>query len=153
MRSGESRVDRDLFPGTVDIGPADAVRGGQLIDLPQFPRLTRIPVMVKNADFADALRGVVRELPRNHDFRDAIGIDISSRAVDGMRKVGRQHVSLPARVLEPYEIKAARGERDDIGFAVMIEIDHDGLIAAFQAGGDGVFGKRKRSGLGGQGDG
>ena len=152
MSAGQNGIDGYLLPGSVKIGPTDSMRCGQFIDLLQFPWLTRIAVMMQNAHFADAFRGVVREFPRDNDLGNAIVINVLRGAVDQVCQTGGEHVRLPCRIFVPHQIGISGSQPDNVGLAVMVQVGDHYLIAALQPGGNGVFGELQR-GLRQQGSG
>jgi hypothetical protein len=86
-----------------------------------------------------------------HDFGNAVAVHIPGRQIDHAGEILGDDVALPAGILEPYQFGHAGGERDEVGFAVVVHVDRHDLVAACQAGGDGVFGKAggRRGGKGG----
>src|SRR5665213_548340 len=107
--------------------------------------------MAQYAYLADALRRIVCKLPGDHDFGDAIAIDILSRAVDHVGKAGDQDVPLPGGVFVPDQIGAALRERDYVGLAVVVQIGDGYVITAAEIGSDFVRGEGERLGGGGKG--
>ena len=55
LQAGERRVDGNLVPRAVDIGPADAVRARNRVYLRELPGLARISLMLQHAHLANTL--------------------------------------------------------------------------------------------------
>ena len=139
LRAGERRVDQHLLAAAVDIGPAQAVRGGEAVDLRGRPGLARVAVVLQHRDHADAVLRLVGELAGQHDLGDAVAIGVPGRAVDHARLIADDDVPLPGRVLEPEQLLHAAGQRDQVGLAVVIHVGDDHLVAALQIGGERVL--------------
>ena len=103
--------------------------------------LKRIGAGAKNADNADGVLGFIVEFAGENNFV------ADHRAVDHAGLAGGENVALPARVLIPDEFAHAAGERDEVGFAIVVDVGDNYLIAATEVGGDAVLdeGRGRRS--------
>ncbi len=117
------------------------MRCGNAVYLSDLPRLKRVGPVLQNRNDPDALPGVIGELMREHDFRDAVAIGVPGREVDHVRQVDGEHVPYPRRILIPDQLLHPAGECDDVGFAILVQVGNHYLIAALQVGGDQMLGE------------
>ena len=148
-RAGEWRIHQPSLAVAIDV-PSEAVRRRTPIDFAHRPRLRRIGTVGENRNDTRTLIGARREAGRDRDLGDAVAVEIGRRNVDQTREARREDVTRPRRIFEPDQFRQVARDRDQIGFAVAIEIGGDDLIAAAEACRDFVRRKsRKRRLVGG----
>lgn len=94
----ERRVDHDLLSRPVNVGPAEAVRRRDRIELLQLPSLARVAIVVQNAYFTQAFRGVIGEFPFHDDVWYAVRSWVTRGAVDHRTQTRNENVALPGGV-------------------------------------------------------
>src|ERR1022692_1316388 len=146
---GQRLVDHYLLAAAVDIGPPQAVGSGQPVDLPDAPRLARISIVPEHGYDASAVFGILGKAGGQHDFGNAVAVHIPGGQIDHAGKVASDDMALPTGILEPYQLRHAAGERDQVDLAIVVHVDRHYLVAACQAGGDGMF-CEVRGGRGGE---
>src|SRR4051794_6444700 len=87
---------------------------GDRIELLQLPWLARVAIVVQNAYFTQAFRGIIGELPFNDDVWYAIRSWVTGRAIDHGTQTRNKNVALPAGVLIPDKRGPSRSERNDV---------------------------------------
>ena len=63
---------------------------------------------------------------------------LACAALTNARKIARDDVALPGRILEPDQVGHAARQRNEVDLAVVIHIARHHLIAASEVGGDGM---------------
>ena len=125
------------MPSPREVDPADAVDGGDAVDLARGPGLPRVGSALEDEHIADALLRHGLEIVAHGDFRNAVAIVIVDIEVDGAGNVLDDDVALPGGILEPGEFGAALVHHDEVGAAVAVEVGGDKLVAHLQGVGDG----------------
>ncbi len=144
LGADQGRVDYHSLAAAIDIGGAQAMGSGELVDFLDAPGLARVAVVAQHGDLPQATAGLHGEFAGEHDVRDAAAGRIDHRAVDHTGQAGGDDVALPGGILIPDQLRHAAGERDQVGLAVAIEVCRDHLVAALEIAGDGMFGKARR---------
>ena len=138
---GERGVDDD-GAAAGGVGDAEAVGGGDAVDFAGGPGLADVGAGGEDGDDTLAAGGFVFETAGEDDLQLAAGLE--DRAVDHAALVGCQDVALPGGVFEPDEFLHAAGQGDEVGFAVLVEVGGDHLVAALEVRGEGVGVKTDR---------
>ena len=131
IKNGVMIWDGVVLENDVFVGPA-AVFTNDL--RPRSPR----GAAVKQRYDSNAVLRLIGELVGDKQLGDAIAIGIESGGIDHALEPARDHVPFPCWILEPDQIRESAGERDDVGFAIAVQVRDHYLIAALQIRGERV---------------
>jgi len=123
-------VDQHLLAAAIDIGPSQAVRSGQPVDLPDGPRLARISIVPQHGHDARAVFGAHGKAGGQHNYGNAVAVRVPGSEVDHAGKIACDDMALPAGILEPHQLGHAAGQRHQVGLAVVVHVDRRHLVAA-----------------------
>ena len=118
-------------------------RHRQLVDLRERPRLARILAGLEDADLAGVLP-VGAELVGERQLRNPVAVHVGRREVHHARRLARDHVRRPVRVLVPDQLGVLRAQADQIDLAVLVHVGGHHLVAAAKAGRHDVRVERSR---------
>ena len=130
FRPDQRSIDQLLPLVAVHVGPGDVMRRCQLVHRHRFPRLSRIAFVPQQPDESGAPGRHHVECALDRQFRDSISIEVASGHIDQPTHAFGQHVSLPAGVLVPGKLRQARGQPDDVGAPILVEVRHDHRVTA-----------------------
>ena len=94
--------------------------------------------MVQQPDVAGALGRIHREAFGQQQFGNAVAVYVRHGEVDHLLAPADDDVPLPAGILVPHQFGEPRGERDDVGLAVVVHVGDDDVVTAGESGSDGV---------------